>query len=225
MRTYHLDQGISLPEQLKSAFIILDRSGFFKDGLLVGSWAFVFYREIFDIEYVLRTDDVDFAFGQDVLNREGGTDLEAAFLAKGYSAVMDNLTGLQKFLSGTFGIDFLIHRKGGREKIVTVNRYNVHAQPLPFLDLLFISPLEVQLPDYNVRIPSPESLFLHKLIIAQRRKKESKKGKDLEQCLTLAPHLDAGSLADVALRYRMSRATIQSIRKSCAAIDIPADFL
>jgi hypothetical protein len=76
-----------------------------------------------------------------------------------------------------------------------------------------------------VRLPSPEALFLHKLIIAQRRKKESKKEKDLEQCATLAPHLDAGRLAEIVQGYRRSKDTVRNIQKSCVAIDYPADFL
>lgn len=205
--------------------MVLDKSGFFNDGLLVGSWTFPFYRELFGIEYYLRTDDVDFALGPEVLKKKGGADIEAGLIAEGISSVMDNLTGLQRFLSGTFGIEFLIHRKGGREGIVTVNKYNIHAQPLPFLDLLFMSPLEIKTSQYTVRIPSPEALFLHKLIIAQRRKKESKQFKDLEQCSVLAPHLDPDVLTELVHSYSMSKSTVQNIRKSCAAIDIPADFL
>ena len=225
MSAYKLDQLLSLPREMEQILIVLDKSGFFNDGLLVGSWTFPFYRELFGIEYYLRTDDVDFALGPDVLKKKGGTDIEAALIAEGISSVMDNLTGLQKFLSGTFGIEFLIHRKGGREEIVTVNKYNIHAQPLPFLDLLFMSPLEIKASQYTVRIPSPEALFLHKLIIAQRRKKESKRIKDLEQCSVLAPHLDPNVLAELVHSYSMSKATVQNIKRSCAAIDIPADFL
>ncbi len=225
MRTYKLDQPLNLPREVEQILVILDKSGFLKDGLLVGSWAFPYYRELFNIEYYLRTDDVDFALGPEVLKLKGSTDIEAALTAEGITSVMDNLTGLQRFLSGTFGIEFLIHRKGAREEIVTVNRYNIHAQPLPFLDLLFISPLEIKTPQYTVRIPSPEALFLHKLIIAQRRKKESKRIKDLEQCSVLAQHLDPDRLVELAHSYPMSKTTVKNIKRSCTAIDIPADFL
>ena len=225
MSTYKLDQLITLPHEMEQILVVLNKSGFFNDGLLVGSWTFPFYRELFGIEYYLRTDDVDFALGTEVLKKKSGTDIEAALIAEGISSVMDNLTGLQKFLLGTLGIEFLIHRKGGREEIVTVNKYNIHAQPLPFLDLLFMSPLEIKASQYTVRIPSPEALFLHKLIIAQRRKKESKQAKDLEQCSVLAPHLNPEVLVELAHSYSMGKATIQSIKRSCGAINIPADFL
>jgi hypothetical protein len=125
------------------------------------------------------------------------------------------LSRLQKFLAGTFEVEFLVHRKGGCEEIVTVSKYNVNAQSLPFLDLLFIEPIMVHHSDFKVRLPSPEALFLHKLIIAQRRKKESKRAKDLEQCATIAPHLDTVRLAEMAQNYKMGRETKRSILASC----------
>ena len=220
-----LDLEVDLPEQVKKIFTLLDENHFFEDGLLVGSWAFIFYREIFGIEYVLRTDDIDFAFTPEVLKKRKGADLESAFAAIGFDPVMDILTGLQKFLADTFEIEFLIHRKGAREETVSVSKYNVNAQPLPFLDMLFVSPIVVITSKFRVRIPSPEALFLHKLIIAQRRKKEFKREKDLEQCAVLAEHLDSDRLASLVECYRMSKTTEKNVRKSCEAIDISADFL
>lgn len=225
MSTVKLNQPVDLPTEVEQVLTVLGKAGFFDDGLLVGSWAMLFYRELYGIEYYLRTDDVDFALGSKVLKKQKGTDIEEALIAEGISSIIDNLTGLQKFLTGTFGIEFLIHRKGGREEIVSIGRYNIHAQPLPFLDLLFVSPVIIQTAVYRIRVPSPESLFLHKLIIAQRRKKESKRLKDLEQCSVLAPHLDSGKLKKLAECYTMSKATIQNIKRSCDNIGIPADFL
>jgi len=225
MSIVKLKQHVNLPPEVEQVMAILGRAGFFDDGLLVGSWAMPFYRELYGIEYYLRTDDVDFALGSEVLKKQKGTDIEEALTAEGVSSIMDSLTGLQKFLSGTFGIEFLIHRKGGREEIVSIGRYNIHAQPLPFLDLLFGSPIVIQTPEHKIRIPSPEALFLHKLTIAQRIKKESKKLKDLEQCSVLAPHLDSVKIKELAESYTMSKTTIQNIKRSCNPIGIPADFL
>jgi hypothetical protein len=225
MQTYSQDKNINLPQPVCDALAALNDADFFGDGLLVGSWAMLFYKELFGIEYVLRTDDIDFALRSDAAKEKAGADLEAALAEKGFDPVIDLLSGLQKFLAGTFEIEFLIHRRGGRDEIVTVSKYNINAQSLPFLDLLFIAPIEVRLADFRVCIPSPESLFLHKLIIAQRRKKESKRVKDLEQCATLASHLDAGKLAELVRHYRMSKETIRNIRKSCATLDFRTDFL
>ena len=224
MREFQVNKRINIPEQVRLIFTTLDSAGFFDDGILVGSWAMLFYQEAFGIEYVLRTNDIDFALLPDVAKKKKGPDLEAAFSEQGFDPITDILSGLQKFLAGTFEIEFLVHRKGGREEIVMVSKYNVNAQPLPFLDLLFIEPIIVHHPDFKVRLPSPEAMFLHKLIIAQRRKKESKKAKDLEQCATLAPHLVITRLADIAQNYKMGRETKRSILTSCEAIDYQPGF-
>jgi hypothetical protein len=137
-------QPVNLPPEVEQTLAVLGQAGFFDDGLLVGSWAMPFYRELYGIEYFLRTDDVDFALGSEVLKKPKGTNIEEALMAEGTSSIMDKLTGLQKFLSGAFGIEFLIHRKGGMDEIVSFERYNIHAQPLPFLDLLFVSPVTIQ---------------------------------------------------------------------------------
>jgi len=77
MSQHLIDKEIPLPAQIKDVLGILDESGFFEDGLLVGSWVFPFYKEVFGIEYVLRTDDVDFALLPDGYNI-GINDGEAA---------------------------------------------------------------------------------------------------------------------------------------------------
>lgn len=225
MQSYTHDENVNLPQPVRNALTALAAANFFEDGLLVGSWAMLFYQKLFGIQYVLRTDDIDFAMKPEVAKEKATTDLEATLAGQGFDPVIDLLSGFQKFLSGTFEIEFLIHRRGGREEIVTVNKYNVNAQPLPFLDLLFIEPIEVKGQEFMVRIPSTETLFLHKLIIAQRRKKESKREKDLDQCAALAGHLDARKLDEIVRNYRMSKETIRCIKKSCATIGQNTDFL
>ena len=53
-----------VPPPVHEALRILDRAGFFADGLLIGSWTFPFYQEIYGAHYPLRTDDVDFAMAE-----------------------------------------------------------------------------------------------------------------------------------------------------------------
>jgi superfamily II DNA or RNA helicase len=67
MQTYSLDKNINLPQPVYDALAALNDANFFSDGLLVGSWALLFYKELFGIEYVLRTDDIDFALRSDAI--------------------------------------------------------------------------------------------------------------------------------------------------------------
>jgi hypothetical protein len=74
---------------------------------------------------------------------------------------------------------------------------------------------------FSIRIPCVEALFLHKLIIAQRRKTVSKAGKDLEQCASLIPTVDAVKLAVIADSQRFSKDTRGAILKSATQIGYP----
>ena len=215
-----------IPTPIMNVLVILDQADFFEDGLLIGSWAMLFYQEILGVNYLLRTGDIDFAVIPEVLRTSKRTaDLEADLIAEGLEPVMDRMTGLQKFLTDMYEVEFLIHRKGGKEEIKLIKKYNVNAQQMPFLDILFIDPIMIKLDSCTIRIPRPEALFFHKMIIAQRRPEESKKLKDLEQCSLLASQLDQEALASMAHSYKMSRATIKSLRASCAEIDFPPKIL
>ena len=39
----------------------LSLAGFFEESVLIGSWAMLLYKEFFNVSYVLRTMDIDFA--------------------------------------------------------------------------------------------------------------------------------------------------------------------
>ena len=83
----------------------------------------------------------------------------------------------------------------------------IRALPLPFMSMLFIDPITVDFGAFSIRIPCIEALFLHKLIIAQRRKTASKAEKDLEQCASLIPAVAAAKLAVIADSQRFSKDT------------------
>lgn len=75
MREFQIDKKTIIPEQVRSIFTILDGAGFFDDGILVGSWAMLFYREVFGIEYFLRINDIDFALLPGVAKESKGPTL------------------------------------------------------------------------------------------------------------------------------------------------------
>jgi len=93
MQQYSLKKGFNLPEPVFAALTALNDADFFSDGLLVGSWAMLFYQELFGIEYVLRTDDIDFALKSDAAKGKTGADLETALAEKGFDPVIDLLSG------------------------------------------------------------------------------------------------------------------------------------
>jgi hypothetical protein len=200
----------------------MEKIGFFSHGLLIGSWPMLVYSEYFTLSYGLATNDIDFAVDNVVKVPATGDETIPQMLQRlGYSSVMD-YTGIETFLQGTFEVEFITHRRGGSAPpAVVIPPWKVSAQPLPFIDLLFIRPATVSIEDFTLRIPSPEALMLHKLIIAQRRTgrdKKLKKEKDLQQCSVLAEVVRAEELMQLAREYRLSKDARKSLAASCAAI-------
>jgi hypothetical protein len=202
----------------------MSKSGFFTHGLLIGSWPMIVYSNHFTLPYGLATNDIDFAVDSAVkVPAAGGENIPQILERLGYTSVMD-YTGIETFLQGTFEVEFLTHRKGGSgPPAVVIPPWKVSAQPLPFIDLLFIRPVTVSLEDFTIRIPSPEAMMLHKLIIAQRRTgrdKEFKKEKDLQQCSVLAEVVRDDELKQITQDYRLSKDAKKMICASCAAIEL-----
>lgn len=203
----------------------MDKAGFFSHGLLIGSWPMLVYSEHFTLPYGLATNDIDFAVDNAVKIPSTGDETIPQILERlGYTSVLD-YSGIETFLQGTFEVEFITHCRGGAAPpVVVIPSWKVSAQPLPFIDLLFIRPITVTIEDFTVRLPSPETLMLHKLIIAQRRTgrdREFKKEKDLQQCSVLAEAVRSEEILQITREYRLSKDARTLLRESCAAIGIP----
>ena len=64
-------------------------------------------------------------------------------------------------------------------------QWNINALPLPFISILTGFSETVKAEDFTIRIPIPEAYFIHKLIVACRRRTVEKRQKDLEDCKKL----------------------------------------
>lgn len=161
---------------------------FFGHGLLIGSWPMVVYTKHFKLMYGFATGDIDFAVRGVMRMPSAPRETIPELMERlGYSSLQD-YSGIETYLREGFEVEFITHRRGGRgPEAVVLQPWKISAQPLPFIDLLFIRPVTVTIEDFVICIPSPEALMLHKLIIAQRRTgrdKEFKKEKDLQQAAT-----------------------------------------
>ena len=214
------------PEDVERLLLSLSKAGFFEHGLLVGSWVFPLYREIFNLSYALRTFDIDFAVETISPRHPHSVDLERVLADLGYLPVPDYRTGLRKFAKGGFEIEFLVHRKGGREvDKVSLKHLNITAIPLPFVNVLFHSPILADFGKYKVRVPCPETLFVHKLFVAQKRVRGIKTENDLAQCKILCARLDDHKLVEIMESQKISKKTRSLIIASCQAIDFPPQRL
>lgn len=189
--------------------------------MLIGSWVMPLYQELFDIHYVLRTLDIDFAVKFAASDRDKKADLENIITDLGYIPVMMQ-SGIRKFTRENFTVEFVVHRKGGRDdEVVAIKKWNITAIPLPFVDILLDFPFIADFGDFRVRAPIPEAYFVQKLITAQRRPGESKRDKDLEQCSVIARRLDPERLTAVAGSLKFSAKSRKALLASCEAIDFP----
>jgi hypothetical protein len=130
--------------------------------------------------------------------------------------------GIQKFTAAGYEVEFTAHRPGGREiDAVAVREWNINALPLPFVNILTGFSETVEIEGFTIRIPIPEAYFIHKLIVAPRRRTVEKREKDLDQCTVLIPILSDERLHQVMQAQRIAKATRRSIAHSCEAIAFP----
>ncbi|MFZ5907500.1 MAG: GSU2403 family nucleotidyltransferase fold protein [Nitrospirota bacterium] len=213
------------PSEVRELLKVLHSVGFFEGSMLIGSWVMPLYREVFGINYTLRTMDIDFAVKFVHPGRDKKADIEKLITDLGYLPVIMH-SGIRRFTRENFTVEFVIHRKGGRDyEIVSVKQWNITASPLPFVDLLLSFPLIADFGDFEVRAPIPEAYFVHKMIASQRRRGEGKKDKDLDQCSVIAPRIDPERLKAVVETLKISKKTQKVLRASCEAIDFPPQNL
>ena len=213
------------PSEVVELFQALHDAGFFEESMLVGSWVMPLYQDAFGMPYALRTLDIDFAVRLAASERVKKADLEDIITALGYVPVMMQ-SGIRKFTRENFTVEFVAHRKGGREdEVVAIRKWNITAAPLPFVNILLDFPFIADFGDFRVRAPIPEAYFVQKLITAQRRPGESKRDKDLEQCSVIARRVDPGRLAAVVGSLKFSAKSRKALLASCEAIDFPPQKL
>jgi len=209
------------PSEVRELLQAFFSVGFFDESLLIGSWVMPLYQEAFGISYVLRTMDIDFAVKFTLSGGAEKVDLEKVITDLGYIPVVMR-SGIRRFTRENFTVEFVANRKGGRaDQVVSIRKWNITASPLPFIDLLLSFPFTADFGNFKVRVPLPEAFFIHKLVTAQRRRRESKKDKDLDQCAAIARQLDPNRLDLVVRSLKLGRKTQKALRASCEVIDFP----
>jgi len=214
-------KNVSLPDEIMVLLRALSSAGFFKQSSLIGSWVMPIYKELYHVQYVLKTMDIDLAVHAAHGRKDLQTNLEQLIMSIGYISYVST-GGVQKFSSSGYEVEFIVHRKGGLDTdAMPVRQWNVIAQPLPFINLLLDFSEQARLHDFIIRFPVPEAFFVHKLIVAQRRRGEAKRFKDLDQCSVLMNILNDNRLQDIIQSIRISKDTGRLIRSSCESIGFP----
>ncbi len=216
MKTVVIEEKL-FPPILKDLFKGLSDAGFFESGILAGSWVFPLYNPLFGINYALSTLDVDLVVQTGARQSQGNVNVERIITDLGFLPVTEQ-SGWRKYTREGLTIEFLTNRKGNRDGVDLIENLNINAFRLPFLDLLFISPVTVELSGFKLMVPCPEAMFIQKLIVSQRRVDKDKVSKDLEQCSVLIPILDENRLVEVMKSRKWSKDVLSKLEISCRKI-------
>lgn len=156
--------------------------------ILVGSWCIYLYQDYFDNKAnlpPLRTRDLDLLFPVPFkLNHN--VDLFELIKDLGFIQDYKGEQGYIIFQHPELILEFIVPARGETtNKPFPIKQLKINAQPLRFMDIPFRAPIQVLFGDVKVRTPHPADFALHKLLIAERRKKVEKTQKDINQAFAV----------------------------------------
>lgn len=175
-------------ELVRRILAVFERHGLWDEGVeLIGSWCFYLYQRHLGVKpYPFKTQDIDFLLPYPYRGRVK-VDLIEELKRLGFRHDF-RPDGSIYLWNAELRIEFLIPERGrGRDKAVEIKTLAVKAMPLRFVDMLLRHPISITEGGAAVSVPDPAAFCLHKLIVANRRKRPESRQKDLEQALHVAP--------------------------------------
>ena len=176
---------------IQRIFQALGDQGLWEEGLeVVGSWCFKIYQNYCGVEYYPdRSLDVDFAVTIPYQGKP--TDVGKMLKELGFIEEFNYGDGSIAYKSGDFKVEFLKNRVGDGRARKEINQegrdLGIAPQALPYMGILLGHPMEITARDIGkVVVPTMPAFLLHKLIVAEKRKKEDKRAKDYRQADTVA---------------------------------------
>ena len=154
----------------------LDEANILKDIILIGSWSLVFYRGIFlNFKPTIRTVDVDFFVPDTKKIKESGS-IVNSLKELNYDLVQDVLTNKTRFISPDgFELEFLTRLNRNNLRCIKLGNTGIYAESLAYTDIFSMNYIEVGYNDIIVKVASPASYVLQKLLINVERKQKAEK--------------------------------------------------
>ena len=164
---------------LKDLLVAFENEHILNDVILIGSWCLLFYKHIFEsYEPSVRTIDVDF-YVPNVKSIRTKNGLVDTLKELNYDVVNDVLTHKTTFISPDgFELEFLTKLQRNNLSCVKLGNTNVYAETLSYLDVFLEKYIEIDYYGLKVKVASPISFVLQKLLINDIRK--DKKEKDIQ---------------------------------------------
>lgn len=191
---------ISNENHLKEILSALDKDNILKDTILIGSWSLLFYDRIFlDFEPEVRTTDLDFYVpnAKAIVSNGGLTD---TLKELNYEMIIDSLTSKTTFASvDGFELEFLT--KLNREGLACVKLGNtgIYAESLSYVEIFTGNYIEIEYEGMNVKVASPASYVLQKLLINDKRQLV-KREKDIQSIKKVLFYVKASSKSSEELK-------------------------
>ena len=163
-------------KELKEILFELDKSNLLKDLILIGSWTQLFYKKIFEnFKPNIRTTDIDF-YVPNVRTINETKSLIKSLKSRTYILNRDTLSNKTKFQSANgFELEFLTNLNREHLSTMKLGNTGIYAECLPYLDMFTGNYIEVEFEGLMVKVASPASYILQKLLINSDRKTKSEK--------------------------------------------------
>lgn len=181
---------------------VFDENHLWDEGVeLIGSWCFHLYQRHLGVKvYPFRTLDVDFLIPYPYKGK-ARISLVKKLKELGFRHAFKP-DGSIYLKSAELKIEFIIPERGrGFINPPTIKPLSLKAIPLRFADILLEDPIYVKEKGIKVLIPNPTAFCLHKLLIANRRRKVGKKLKDLEQAIHTYKIAPAKKIKQIYMKF------------------------
>ena len=166
-------------KHLNEILNVLNDEGILKNTILIGSWCLLFYKDIFEnFVPTIKTTDIDFCVPNPKSIKEKNNVIKSLNKIK-YDIFQDTLTNKSTFISPDgFELEFLTKLNRNQLTCVRLGNTSIYAESLPYVDIFFGNYVEVEYGGMLIKIASPSSYVIQKLLINNQRK--DKKEKDIE---------------------------------------------
>ena len=177
-------------KELKEILSVLNKEGILTNTILIGSWCLLFYKYVFEhFEPTVRTTDIDFFVPNPKAIKEKNG-LINSLKEINYDLVRDTLTNKSTFISPDgFELEFLTKLNRSNLVCVKLGNTNVYAESISYLDIFVGNYIEVNFESINLKVASPSSYVLQKLLINEQRKAKSEK--DMESIKNVLLYIGA----------------------------------
>ena len=172
-----------LAKKAKEVLITLQKAGFLKDLLLIGSWCGSFYSAYFEKEKfnpTIQTLDIDFLIPEPKRISSKDTSLTSLLEPLDFDMEFTG-SGWTRFVHPELRVEFLVPRLGPQsDDPKLIKEWSIKAMPLRHTHVLTKYMIQLDLSGVKVKLPHPAAFALHKLFVSGRRKEKGKAIRDLE---------------------------------------------